>query len=382
MKLIADRELLLYKLSKAVKFIPGKTIVPAFDNFKLTVAAGVMEIIASDGNLQCKMYCNVSSKDSFAVCLPAKLLVKTIALFRENEVTITIKSDIKVELKSGKSKYNIGVDCKNEEYPVMTMAPAQNEMVMQQFFLSMTLKAADKFVDEKSANANFIGINIAEINNKMVFTGLDGMTMCRCAVKPISISKWESVVIPTQTASKVISMLQDKGEIGIAYSSKEDGKIIFFTDREADEVFEICSVTSNVKFPDTEMVFSKKPEHQMILNTLEFKDAVKRLGLYTSAIDTSVTLTTNPENIDELILTAGDKLTNRDGEELMTIINPSKQAINKSFNNEFLTQILAQIDQNDIVLLHSDIERRPCQIIPKVNSEEENIFSFIITQII
>ena len=373
-KVKLDREIIISKLQKAVKYVPSKTMIPAFDNFRLSVQGNVMNIIASDGNIQVTLNCPVSSKDAFTVCLPAKLLLKTLMLFRENDVTITMKSDTKVEVKSGKSKYNISVECQPNDFPIMRNEAIDNEMAIGQFFLQKALKMTEKFVDDKNTVSNLIGIKIEQIKDRMVFTGADGAIMCRYAAKPLSINKWAQIVIPTETASKVASLLSDKGEIGISSSSE---KITFFTDSADEDAFQVCSVLAKVKFPNTEGLFDKCPTNSIVLNTLEVKDAIKRLSLYSSG-DSPSFIIQNTNDKMSINLSSNDNLQNRDGEEVITLMDELVHPIVKSFGSDYFIQILNNVDTNEFEFFFNENEKQPCFIIPCVNSEEEKLASFLI----
>ena len=377
-KLKVDRELLVSKLAKAFKFVPTKVIIPAWDNFKLTITDGIMEIVASDGNIQIKMYCPVTSSSNFSICVPAGLLLKTISLFKENEVTITQKSDTKIELKSGKSKYNITLDCLPDGFTTMPIESVKSEIAINQFMLGMALKSAKEFVDEKHPNANFSAINIAEVVLIRVFTGATRFLICRAAIQPIGINSWEPVNIHVETAKKVIPLLADKGEIIVCHSGE---KIKFFTSQDSSDHFEIMSVTPKIKFPNTEGLFTKKPTDCISVNTLEFKDAIRRLALYSSIGEEPIVHVSNTHNKQELRLTSNDNTTGKDGEELISIINPSEVVLDKSFNNETIVKLLSEIDNNETNIFFLSDVAQPSFMIPKVNTEEENIYSFLISSI-
>lgn len=376
MKVTLDRELFLMKLQKAIKFVPTKTLIPAFDNIMLTmVSDSVISMQATNGNTQVRMECQVMSGDpAFSVCVPARLLLKTINLFGENKVILTLKQEDVLELKCGKSKYNIGLDCFPKDFPKIPMTAVTSEINMQQFNLRIGLKSSEKFVDEDSQNANMVAINIAEINNKIVFTGLTQISMCRSALKPISINKWDTVSIPTDCATKVISILGDKGEIGIAHNGTH---ISFFTDKDSPEAFDVISTVANIKFPNTEKLFSQKPEMSYIVNTMEFLSAVKRLKLYSSKLEAN-TVNVLANDGDEMVLTSSDSLTKKSGEESMSFTNSTKTPIDKNFGHENLIQILSSVETNEFTLYYSEKQTAPSFIIPKVNTEDEDIFSFLI----
>jgi DNA polymerase-3 subunit beta len=376
-KITLDRQLFSDKMAKAVKFVPAKFLIPAQENFMFTIIGDKMRISATDGNVECHIQCPVSASENFAFCAPAKLLFGTVAAFRENEVTITMKSDKKIEIKCGRSKYNITTDCMPTEFPIMEVGTPTAEITLKQFDLRLALKSAEKFVDDDSQQANFQGINIAEVDNKIVFCGLTNQVMCRVAIRPMSINHWTSITATNKAAVLVAGLLDDKGEVTVTHGVK---RLSFMSSNDTDS-FTVHSVTANVNFPDLEKMFNKKPANSVLVNTLEFKDAVRRLSKFAAIDETPKVKISHGEN--ELCIVAADTLTERSGEEYVSIFaKATDELVDHAHTCENLIKILGEIDAND-VLYHYDNSKMniPSFIIPAVATNEENIYTFIIGKI-
>jgi len=375
-KITLDRELFYSKLSKAIKFVSESAAIPGFENFLFEVSDR-LKITATDGNVQVSVNCEVKATEKFSMCVPAKLLIKTVNLFRENEVVITMKADNLIEIKSGKSKYKITLTCFPENYPLMPDEQITSEINMHQHYLKMGLKQSEKFADEDTS-MNISGINIIEVGNKIIFTGTTKQMMCRVAIKPISINKWEPVTIPPETANKVASLLDDKGEVSVVHSI---GKIMFFTDTNSPDSFIVKSTIVSQKYPNTEMIFNKKPDNTIILNTLEFRDAVKRLALY-STVGVEPSFGINCQG-SELRLISEDTLSGKDGEEFISLFEEKENIpLHKHFKSDYFIQVLSAIESNEFILHFDENTNVPVFIIPKVETQEEDIFSFLISGMI
>lgn len=377
-KLKLDREVLADKLKKALKFIPAKSLVPAQENYKLTVKEGIMEIMAADSQCQVKLFCPVKASVDAAFCMPAKLFFNTVDKLRENELIISI-TDKKIELKSGKSKYNLTPDTKAEDWPIMPMPKTSNEseVSLLQYNLKMGIKFAQRFIDEDmSVKVNANGINIDEIDNRLIFTGLDGHNACRVNVQPLGIGAWhKNFVMPEESAKKISSLLNDNDEITLCQNGD---KMILFTNDNI-EKFEIITTSVNTRFPNSESIFNKRGQDFAVINSLEFKDAFLRLKMYTSMMDSSnrIIVKTNADNINELILTSVDTLTGKDGEERMTIINNAGKHFTKGFTAPSMLNILNCIESNEFLFYFHESPKVAVFITPKVD-EGENNFDFLI----
>lgn len=375
-KIKADREILAERLKKAYKFVPQNSVIPAMLNFKISVTGNSMEIVAGDSQCSVKIYCSVKSDGDISFCVPAQIFYRTIDKFRENDVIITVKDD-KIELKNGKAKYKVSSDCLASDYPVMPQGKMDSEFSILQYNLKMGIKFSNKFIDEersKMVNAN--GINIDEINSRIVFTGLDGFNACRANVAPMGVGSWcGNFVLPEDSADKISSMLSDNGEVTVCHG---DGKMILFT--EGDNKFEITTLSVNTKFPNSENIFSKRGDTKMIINTNEFRDAVNRLRLYASDDDSDkrVIVKTSDENVNELILTSVDSNRNKSGEECITIDNPSGKPMNKGFNSISIINVLNCIDENEFCLYFTDDNRIPVFIHPNNKEGIVNSLDFLI----
>ena len=379
-KLTIDRELFIGKLTKLIKFVPKNTVIPAFDNLLFNITPTSIRMVSADSNIQCIMICPAKATEAFDICVPAKLIFKTISLFRENEVVIKQKADSKIEVSSGKSKYNITLDCFPDGFPLMKVDSPDSEITMQQFFLKMGLRSAGNFVDEENINQNMTAININEIDSKMIFTAVSNVMMCRVAVKPIAITKWDTLNIPIAVAEKVIPLLEDRGEVTITHNGNN---ACFFTDSKHEDNFEVKSVSAKIVFPNSETVFKRRPVERITLNKIEFMDAIKRLKLY--ATPGEAPRFSMVEDGLHLKMTSADTMTEKDGEELISITEAEiKDAINKTFKNDQMLQILSNIESHEINVYYaqSDNKNIPCFIIPKVHNDEEDIFSFLVTETI
>ena len=372
MKLIIEKELLLDRLKKAINFVPDKAVVPAMMNFGLVVCNNQLSIIGGNGESQIRLFCPCESKDTFSFFVPAGLLLKTVSLFRENEITFSIVGK-KVNIKSGKSKYSIGMDCFESDYPLLTVDNLSHEISIHQSLLKSIFKTCNGFINTKNVRLEMTGINIATIDKKIVLTALDSTIMCRANITPIAIGTWGNIIVPAETTKKVTKLLEDKGEVCMNASAD---RVVF-----SSPDFEIISTLIAVKFPNSEGIFAKKPEKRILINTLEFLDAVKRLKPYApeSADAPVVVIKTNPDNLNELIITATDTLTNKEGEEIMTCENETGMLIDKCFSADHVITILSEIEQDNFYLMYSDDNKRPSFMEAKVNSEQEKVFNFLIS---
>ena len=362
-----DRELLLEKLQRINKFVPTKSVTPIFENLRMSVGSGIMEILASDGQTQAKFFVSAKHKEDFVFCVPAKLFIATVTLLKENELVIKVKGK-KMEMKSGKGKYSVTI--LDEDYPIMPVKTPTSEITLSQFNLKKGLNSTESFIDEKNPLPQLIGIHIAQVGKEIVFTGAIQAMVCRYATKPISINTWTNIVLPTDTANKICSILSDRDEVNITHS-KEKLTLSAYTG--TTEAWEVMSTLQDIAYPNTEALFAKPIEDKVVMNTMEVSDCLKRLKLYTMEVP-QIILNTG-SNLHELVLSAANDAFGTSGEDMITINNVCGKNVVRSFNGDQIVQILRNIDDNEFELWLSDSDKKPCQIIP-VNTREGIDFNF------
>jgi len=375
-KVTFDREFLQMTLTKSVKFVPSKSIIPALDNIKVSITNNVASFISCDGNAQLLVKCDCKATEDFEFCINAKLFLKTISFLSDNNVVINLKTESKVEIKAGKSKSNITLDCAPQDFPMMSHDSLVNEINVNDFYLKKAFKSVSKFVDDYGNNISCI--NIREVDNDIIFTGRMQAQMIRMGIKPISINAWSSLNVYPETTDKVLSLLADRGEVTVGHcGGGESNKVVFFRSSEGvHNDFYVVATVPNAKYPDTEtLVKSHMGETKILLNTVEMKSAVKRLQLY---VDIAKTITMSIDG-DILRLTAINTMYGNDCEEETTVLQ--KQGVSnlkKIFNVEFILQILNEIEENEFWLIYDEDTKKPVAF--TVESSDKNVSYLFLTK--
>lgn len=375
-QLKADREILLSKLNKAVKFIPKNAVMPIYNDFVFAVDkdSGIAMVTAANGSAQITIECVVNASDSFAFCVPAKLFVNTLQLMHYNDVTINIKNS-KMEIKCGKSKYKIALQNDPEIFSMMGIKTISNEMAVNQGALKTAFSISEKFTSNSAISENMSGINIKCIDNRIVTSAVDSFIMSRCSIPPLSISTWGSFTIDTDNSSLICGLLNDKGEIGVLSDGE---RMEFFTTSQDEDKYSVIVCLMNTKFPDTEKIFANRPKDFVTINTAEFRDAIKRLSIYSAKGVVPLIKTKTDKEV--LHLTLYNELEDRGGEEEMTISNLSGKDFAKNFNFKQLISILSSFDNTEFNMYFDHTSSKiPMFIEPVVMEGQEKNFDFAIS---
>lgn len=350
MKLKCDKELLLEKISKALMFIPTKTLIPVLDNFLFKVSGTQLEIIANNTEMQVRIVTQVmESAHNGSFCIPAKMLVSTLKLLRNPEVTIEVKKKeaaVVCIIKSGNSKYVLSCD-PSESFPEMVApnAPYEATFDAKPFRDALqraerTTRDADEFV-----RVELTGMEIAmkdHNSSDMFLTSTDCIKLSRHRVSPRAVGSWEPIVISTNVSEAIREMSNDRQVLDLMHDTK---KLIVHGDW-----FFITAVLINGKFPETNQFFDDIPKDEIQLTTFEYRDALERLSIYCSK-ETGYVMEMQM-NKDSLLMSTVDVGRNNEGHELLEINCQSPKVI--AVNMKFMLTILSCIEQDSIRMLYSE----------------------------
>jgi DNA polymerase III sliding clamp (beta) subunit (PCNA family) len=369
-----ERDALELALSKSVKIIPQKIIIPALEHILVSICDGTAIFTSANPNAELIVKCPVKSKEMFSFCIPGKIFYKIVSMFKEPEVVISIGDDRSViEIKSGKSKHKITSACAPDEFPVMASEKTDNEMVINEFYLKWALINAAKFCsnDELSSAQ---AINIHEKDNQIVFQSTNRFILFHSAIKPISIIQFSSVNVYPESANNLCTLLGDEAEITITCSKS---KISFSNNEKSENYFCLKSTLYDGTFPETKALFSFERNNSVTFDVTELSNALKRLRLHAED-DSQPSISMDTTVSQECIMKSSNSLIGTDGEEYISVLGSKGNPLVKSFNNDYLKDALSVIETKEMILFFSD-SNAPVKISPVDNKDLNNEVTILLS---
>lgn len=378
MKATFDREFLHRALSRAVKFAPKEkmAVIPSMNNVKIDIGTETADLTTCNATAQLIVKTFCKAKEPFSFCVNVKLLLKTVSLYSDAEVTITKKSDAKIEVKSGKSKSTLSMDCKPEDFTSMSYGTATGEFNINEFYLKKALNIASPFIGQEGTTLE--AINICNKGSRIVFFGNGSAKGCRVEVLPISINKWDSTSIYEETAANLVALMGDSNEVTITTCVD---KVSFFTNNEdVNQSFHIISSIPTAKYPNAEVLFTREYDNSILINKTEFKQALKRLDLFSGESVGAVGMSLQGNSI---IMTTEDITNGHQCEEEISVISKvGVEGFAKFMKITDLLSITSNINENDIWLFYKKESNLPVLISPKTEEDERIAKKFVSTEII
>lgn len=350
-KIIFNREQLLQRLKKCIQFIPKKAILPCHESFLFEVRSDRVYITAMDNEKQITAWCHaVEREEDVTFCIPARLLLSTLNLLLEEEITF-IKKNIKsnnpldigkctVEIKSGKSKYKLQCD-DGSVYPKSQHIVSEFEASFIGSAFISSMEIASKFANADADQPFKQGICMRMIDSAITMYGASSIATAKVVSAPRSINNWDDIVIPVKTANAIVKSFNDIDIIDITHNKD---KVEFKTDEVT-----IIALAFNLKYPDIEIFFSKKHNNKVILNTVQFSKSVERLSLYAKEEMPAININIKTTGIE---MSVDNSFYNRNGDETIDVI--AEKEVSISLNPIVLMHTLSSFASDEFILFYGD----------------------------
>jgi len=344
MKIQFDREEILQKLKKASQFVPQKAVISAYETFLFDIGQGDMKITATDGQKQITIKCDLVKNDVVGMfTIPAKQLMHVLGLLLEKEVFLTVKGN-SVELKCGKSKYNMPSESGNE-YPLMPPINPTSEASFTGAVMNMAIETTVPYVNGDNASPALQGVCMrGDDKNNINFYGCDSHHAAKVVIRPRSINRWDDIIIPKSTINAINKCVADDIVVDIFHNGE---KMEIITDE-----LMIRALAYNQKYPKIEIFFDGDPPSSVELNTVQVLHALQRLDVFTKV---EVPLIKVDLKTSTMLISASDEAYNHDAHEELDIVAENELTI--GFNIKLFTNVIKSIKSDTFKMFYEDFNK-------------------------
>ena len=372
MKFTVSSSALLNLLQATGKVISNKNPLPILDYFLFELRDGVLRITASDlettltGTLPIE---NIEQEGVIAI--PAKRVLDTLREFHEQPLTIEANDstwEVNINWKSGKL---VIPGTSGLSYPKPAELDAESSSV--EMDPAKLLDGIEKSIfatadDEMRPVMNGIYLDIAP--QSVVFVATDAHKLVRDTLSlPTGIEA--SFILPKKPANLLKGVLpKEEGEVKIAF----DRKNVVFT---LAKYTLICRLIEGT-YPNYNAVIPANNPNKLTIDRAEFMNSIKRVAVSSNP---STNLIKLDISTNLLKLTAQDIDYSVSAEESL-VCDYEGDPITIGFKSTFLTEILANLGTEQIVVELADSTRAGVFKPTGSESEDEDILMLLMPMII
>lgn len=345
---MADFQVKKGQLLKELQYVQGvverKTTVPILSNLLLETSGSTLIVTATDLDVTIQCACPANIKVSGALSVSARKLFDIVRLLPEAEIHFKSDGQNWVQVTCERSKFKIATVSKESfpDIPVVTEKTVTLPAAPLRYMVSSCIFAITQEESRYTLNGALMLIN----PGCLTFVTTDGHRLVFIA-KSLEIAGQQGekrVLVPKKTLSE-LTKLSAEDVLSVEFAATENH--LFFKIGERMLVSRVLTG----QFPNYEMVIPKENDRQVILNTREFADALRRVAVMADEQSHAVRLLLKEGQLD--ILSTGTEL----GEAKETLPATYKgEPLEIGFNAQYVLDFLPALESEEVELLLRDEE--------------------------
>lgn len=341
MEFIIKKDVFLRALTKVQGIIEKKHTLPILANVLIEADNNKITFIATDLEVGIKSKYDAKIIKEGKITLSAKKLFEIIKELPEQDIYFSSKSNFWVEIKCGKSIFNL-VGLSPEEFPNFPEINANKNNFDKNLITEMIEKTIFSISnDETKFNLTGIYIKYDNENNEIIFVSTDGHRLSLIKKKTenkLDVKFTEGFILPKKGIIELRKILEDIGDnINIGISNNN------FSINNDDTALIMRMVDG--EFPDYNRVIPDQGQNSAIIDKNLFLHSLKRISVLSNEKSKGVKI--KLEN-DLMILTSSNPDLGDAKEELDISYNGNSLSI--GFNARYIIDILQAIKEDNIIL--------------------------------
>ena len=343
MEIIVSRDILLKSLSNAYGIIEKKTTLPILSNILIEAKDSKIKITTTDLDIIYSEDIALQEiKKEGSTTTSASILYDILRKLEPNsKVELLLKSENKLSLVSGNSKFNL-LCISPDNFPLSDedLKKSPFEVVSKDFLKLLNKSKIAISNDETRHYLNGIYLHKTNSQNKSFLTGVatDSHRLSSSSLEINSNTDFEPIILPKKTIFQLISLLEQSTDTIKISNNKSKIKFAIGSGL-------LISKVIDGRFPDYEKVVPKDNNKVLRLKLNYFKNSIERVttvsldrkeGLKMAIAKNSLQLSVNSPN-------SGEGIENIDAQF-------NSDNMNISFNSRYLIDIASQIESETIVI--------------------------------
>jgi len=365
MKFIVPSGPMLQKLQSVNGAILSKPVIPAIENFYFNIQNGKLTVTTTDLETYMQETLDVQSSEDIQVCVPAKSTIDILRALSDQPLNFTVNAGNNgIEISTSSGRYKLHGESA-EEFPLTPEVE-----VLQTFTIpsNVLLRGINKTLFATGTDdlrLALTGVFVEVQEEGIHFVATDANRLVKFSSKLVKPGFENSFILPKKSLNLLKSGLpNDDVPVTIEIS---DSNIRFTCG-----TMVIVARLMDEKFPDYKMVIPSDNNNIMTISRSEVLSAVKRIAIFANQQTHQIKLKIAGSELSimsediEKASEAHEKLgCEYDGEDMEI-----------GFNSKFLTELLANLDGEDVMVKLS-VPSRAGLLVPKENDADEEVLMLI-----
>lgn len=326
--------------------VSQKSSLPILSNVLLEAENNTLSLTATDLDIGICSTIPVQLEQAGAITVPARKFFDIVkALPEDSEITLSMKKNNFVNIKSGKAQFKI-IGLPKEEFPQLPLFKDKDSITIEQATLKEMLNLTDFAISKDDTRYVLNGVLLIVKGEKVTIVATDGR---RLAVVNKDLPKKtlvdRTVIIPMKTVQEVKRMLGEEGEIKIKFS---DNQVLFSFDASF-----ILSRLIEGEYPNYKKVIPEKSTKEVKVKREEFLSAARRASIFTDQDSMAIKLSIKKK---KMTISKNTPYLGEAKEEIDVDYNGNSD-LDIGFNPRYLIDVLKSLSDEEIIFEVNDANK-------------------------
>jgi DNA polymerase-3 subunit beta len=368
MKVICAKEELIRGIQMLSPAAASKNTLPALSNFLFETEGDKIKLSFTDLEIAVQCYIRGEIVEDGGITIPSKRFTDIVKeLYADNEVEIKADETNQINIKSGRSKFNL-MGISKTEYPVIPKPPEKNSFTIKREIFASMLKKTVFAASRDSKRYVLNGVCFVLRGGKLEIIATDGRRLAYIKTDITQVEIKGKAIVPTKAVNNILRLLS-------LDVKSEDIKISIADNRISAEIDDVTMLSTLVEgvFPNYEQVIPKKSGLKIKLNVKNALTAIKQMALLTdNRLSSDRSSAVKFCFSQDLLKISASSTGIGSGEtELEIEYKNSSEEIN--FNPDFIREVLQSIDEDSVIFEFTN-SLNPALISPET---DENYFCIV-----
>ncbi|MVX63651.1 DNA polymerase III subunit beta [Clostridium chromiireducens] len=345
MKFIIGKANLLDNLNKVSRAITGKASLTALKGVFIQVAKGQIIMLGSDMDLSIFARGTCEVIEAGMILVDAKIFIEIIHKLPEGDITIEKTEDNLVKISCKKSEFRI-VRMNETEYPELPKETNGTEIIMPKEVFGKMIGEVHFAIAQDESRPILQGI-LYEIKDSILrLVALDGYRLALSSNK-VNCSNDMSAVIDGKSLISISKLIGSNGQMKL-YLHKNHIEF------RLDNIIIYSRLLEGQYIKYESLLPQDKSKIEVVINRLEFIEAIERSALIAKSSDTS----SNPilkfnilnDGILDLLVVNSKSSMGKVREEITVEILGTEKELEIAFNGRYLLEMLKNMNSEKLIM--------------------------------
>ena len=338
MKFIVSSSQLLKQLQVLGGVINNNNTLPILDNFLFELDTNQLKITASDLETTMSSTIEVESDSKGSVAVSARLLLDTLKTFPDQPLTFKTQENSTIEISSSQGKYDMAF-FNGDEFPKAVALASPSKTVLNGGILATAISKTIFAAGNDDLRPVMSGVFFQFSPESLTFVATDAHKLVKYTRTDVTAEEVAEFIMPKKPLNLLKGILGNSdSDVSIEYNNS-NAKFAF------DNVVLECRLIDG-KYPNYDAVIPKENPNKLTVNRSNFLNSTRRVSIFSSKTTHQIRLKMAGS---ELNISAEDiDYSNKADERLNCDYQGDDLQI--GFNSRFLTEMLSNLDSNEILI--------------------------------